>query len=345
MNNRSKIRVKAKVFFLGMLFPGLFLACPGFSQKVEDSKVWSTFHKSQVVQLKPQYSTYSVEYDFGNMVAPAKEQTDLQDLKLVKNDADLVLKVIVKNLYIGEKTIKEQSVKDKKKYYYQISYKANYGYELTDRKNEKLIQEYKRKDGSYTTATFDSKNDLDTYVKNAFMADILELLQTRIQKRIQYDLNEQNYDVRLSANSIKGESPAYSEINKAVTEFSGLVADKAADKEKLTPVIAVWEKHLAKADWKGKSEINKKVANALIENLCGAYLLMENYDKLREKAELHENNNAGIFANLNPLMFEIDNNYTGPSYSYHTIKRNNKFVNYFTPKYSDFSYDLLSVRI
>ncbi len=105
----------------------------------------------------------------------------------------------------------------------------------------------------------------------------------------------------------------------------------------------IWETHLRKVNWENKkSEINKKVGIALIENLCAAYLLMEDYQKLTLAAELSENKNKGLLSDWSDPSFEIDGNYPGPSSYQTSVLKNGKFVVSYAPRYIEFANDLAS---
>ncbi len=314
-----------------------------FSQKISEDKFWTNFTKSPNITLTPTYQTYSIEYDFGNMAVKVGDPPKVQGLEFKKNDADLLLKIYVKGIYVENKKLNETKARNGMRYYYSLSYKAEYGYDLVENKTGKTIYSFERAGGPYDTRDFESRSDLETYMQNALIGDLTKALLSYTQKKVDYDLSEHNYEVRLAASKIEGESDAYKDINKATEEFKNAISGKKISKGTPAPYIQVWEKHLSKADWGNKkSQINKKVANALINNLCAAYLLMEDYTNMKEKSSLFEKNNSGILASLTASpSFEIDGSYTGPSSGYHTIIKNSRPVNVYTPTFIEFSSDLI----
>ncbi len=349
---------KRSKFFLLALAIGALTPLTGIAQKITDNKVWSALKKAPAMQLKPEFNTYSVTYDFGTLPGQAqvKETPQLQDLKFQNSGGDLTVKITLNKLFIidktqqtegpkvapkpGAKPQKGESAPEGTKYYSLVNYLSNYGYELIDKKSEATVFAYKKKTDLFTTPTFNSAAELDTYLKNSLETDLLAHTLAKINKRIKYDFSAQNFEVRVPVNSITGPSPAFAEINKASTDFAALISEKTPQKEAVQPQIAVWEKHLANADWKGKGAINKRVANALIENLCAAYMLTGDFGKLREKVELFEKNNPGAVAKGSALAFEADQSYPGSNATLQAIKKKDKMQNYVKSTYHEFSNDL-----
>lgn len=327
---------------LAISFSILLSGSPAFAQKIENKKFWTTYHKSPMVALKPAYSSFTIEYDFGDMVVPAGEKPALQGLEYKKSDGELVLKMTVKNVYSNGKELKQLGG-NRPGVYYIISYMADYGYDLIQKETGTSVASYKRSGGTFTSQSFNSKTELDIYLKNAFVADLTKSLIQKVNKRVEYDLCPGKYEVRLVVNSIDGDSPAYQEINKATSNFTASVSRPETDKESLRSAVGVWENQLKKANWENKkSEINKKVANALIENLCAAYLLLEDYPKLVAITDLSESKNKGLLSDLFTPFFDIDAKYPGPYSSNTTVVKNGKIVNYYSPKYVEFASDFES---
>ncbi|MFC5270883.1 hypothetical protein [Adhaeribacter terreus] len=348
---------RSKLFLLALAISAL-TPLAGIAQKVDANKVWSTLKKAPVMKLKPEFNTYSVSYDFGTLPVQAKEKPELQDLKLQEADGDLNLKITFNKLFIVDKTQKtEGTVKaparpgtkpqkaegpvEPPKFYSLVNYMANYGYDLLDKKSGTTLYAFKKKNDIFTTPAFNTVSELNTYLKNSLETDLQAHILDKINKRIKYDFAAQNFEVRVAVNSVTGPSPAFAEINKASTDFAALASEKTPSKEAVQAQIAVWEKHLATADWKGKGAINKKVANALIENLCAAYMLTGDFAKLKEKVDLFEKNNLGAAGNASTLAFEADQNYPGSNPSVQAIKRKDKMQNYIKSNYHEFSYDLV----
>jgi hypothetical protein len=334
--------------FLRHIISGLTLsfiilsASTAFAQKVENKKIWTTYHKSPIVALKPNYSSFSIEYDFGDMVVPAGEKPALQGLEYKKSGGELVLKMTVKNVYSSDKELKQVGG-NRPGVYYIISYQADYGYDLIQKETGTAVASYKRSGGTFTTQSFGSKTELDIYLKNAFVGDVTKFLVQKVNKRVDYDLSAGKYEVRLLVNTIGGTSPAYQEINKATSDFTASVSASEPDKERLRSAVKVWENQLKKANWEDKrSEINKKAANALIENLCAAYLLLEDYPELVAITDLSEAKNKGLLANLFTPSFDIDDKYPGPCSSSSTLVKNGRVINYNSPKYVEFASDFAS---
>lgn len=350
---------KSTALFLAALALIVLSPFTGFAQKIDANRIFTTLKKAPEMKLKPEFNTYSVAYDFGTVPAQAKEKPELQDLKFVESGGDLTVKITLNKLFIVDKTQKTEGpkvatkpgAKPKKeetapagtKFYSLVNFLSNYGYELIDKKSGVTMYAFKKKNDTFTTPAFNSAAELDTYLKTSLEADILAHILTKINKRIKYDFSPQNYEVRVAVNSITGPSPAFAEINKASADFAAAVSEKMPAKESIQPQIAVWEKHLANADWKGKGAINKRVANALIENLCAAYMLTGDFTKLREKVDLFEKNNAAVSANSTMLAFEADPSFPGSNPALQAIKRKDKMQNYVKSNYHEFSYDLTGV--
>lgn len=330
-------------FLLAMLLPLLFIQFSASAQKVSNKKIRTTYYKTPVVALTPKYSSYSIEYDYGDMVVPAGERPHLAGLEYKKADGDLLLKIRVKSVYSADKELKLDQSSSKQKAYYNVAYKADYGYDLVEKASGEVIAAYKREEGVFSTPSFSSRNEIDIYLKNALVSDLTKYLIEKVNNRVSYDLVPNKYDVRLIANTVEGPAPAYQEINKATTDFMTSLATPEVDKEKLRPLTDVWENHLKKANWEDKkSEINKKVAMALLENLCAAYLLLEDYPKLTLAAELAESKNKGLLSDLSTLTFEIDGKYPGPCSFTKTTIKNGKVTHDYKPTFGEFAGDLAS---
>ena len=355
----SKHAAKSSRLFALAIALGLFAPLAGMAQKIEANKVWTSLKKAPVMKLKPEFNTYSVSYDFGTLPVQAKEKPVLQDLKFQETGGDLDLKITFNKLFIIDKTQKtdgppkvtpKPGTKPQKpegpveptKFYSIVNFMAHYGYDLLDKKSGTTLYAFKKKEDTFTTPTFNSVAELDAYLKNSLETDLQAHILDKINKRIKYDFAPQTFEVRVAVNSVTGPSPAFAEINKASTDFASLVSEKTPTKEAIQPQIAVWEKHLATADWKGKGAINKKVANTLIENLCAAYMLTGDFAKLREKVDLFEKNNPGA-ASLTALTFEADSNYPGSNPTVQAIKKKDKTQNYIKSNFHEFSHDLAGV--
>ena len=350
---------KRSTLFLVALALSVLTPFAGMAQKIQANKIFTSLKKAPVMKLKPEFNTYSVEYAFGTLPAQPKDTPELQDLKFQISGCDLTLKISIENLFIVDKTQKTEGpkvtpkpgAKPQKgetapagtKFYSLVNYLSNYGYDLIDKQSGAAVYAYKKKNDTFTTPTFNSAAELDTYLKSSLEADLLAHILTKINKRIKYEFGAQNFDVRVAVNSITGPSPAFAEINKASADFAALVSEKTPQKEAIQPQIAVWEKHLANADWKGKGAINKRVANALIENLAAAYMLTGDFAKLREKVDLYEKNNAAVSATSSALTFEADQNFPGSNPTLQAIKRKDKMENYVKSNFREFSYDLTNV--
>lgn len=348
----------AKLFLVALVLSAL-TPFAGTAQKINANKIWTSLKKAPEMKLKPEFNSYSVAYDFGTLKVTPQEKPELQDLKYVESGGDLTLKITLNKLFIVDKTPKTEGPKvapkpgakpqkgeaapEGTKHYALVNYLSNYGYDLIDKKSETTVYAFKKKNDTFTTPTFNSAAELDSYLKSSLENDLLAHILTKINKRIKYDFTPQNYEVRVTVNSITGPTPAFTEINKATTDFVAAVSEKTAQKETIQPQIAVWEKHLATADWKGKGAINKRVANALIENLCAAYLLTGDFNKLREKVDLYEKNNAALSANSPMLTFEADQSFPGSNPTLQAVKRKDKMQNYVKSNYHEFSYDLTGV--
>ena len=324
----------------------------GKAQKITANNIFSSLKKAPVMQLKPEFNSYSVTYDFGTLPVQSKETPELQGLKLLPSGGDLELKITLNKLFIidknqkteGPKVVAKPGAKPPKpgtfpegtRFYSLVNYMSNYGYDLIDKHSGVTLQAFKKKNDSYTTPMFNSTAELDTYLKNSLEAELLTHILNKINKQVKFDFGGQSFDVRVSVNSIAGATPAFTEINKASTDFTAAASEKTPTKEAVQPQIAVWEKHLATADWKGKGAINKKVANALIENLCAAYMLTGDFAKLKEKVELFEKNNG----NAAQLSFEAEPSFPSSSTTVQSVKKKDKMQDYMKVSYREFSHDL-----
>lgn len=161
--------------------------------------------------------------------------------------------------------------------------------------------------------------DLNSYVDNAWVGEFAPQLVNEMGQRADFILNPHDYRVGLTLNTVDGSAPAYGAINKPTAELKALLVNKTPiDKAQLATMAAVWQEHLAKANWEDKkSEINKKVATALLGNLCAVALLSEEYTKLAEYTKEFAKHNSGMLNlvgnafNNNTPSFEADPSYSG----------------------------------
>jgi hypothetical protein len=285
------------------------------AQKVVDNKVWTTFHKSPKVDLASRFKTFLVAYDFGAMEVPAGAQPTIKGLEYKAADADLLLRVTVKGLYIAYRNYIQHDSKTASSCNYTLSCKADYGYELIDVRGQNMLAAFHKDGFTQATPDFPNRVALDDYVQGPYIPGKAKLMLTEVLDNVAYDLVPHDFHVEMVVNSVEGAAPAYAEINASATTLATLLASSSADKAKLQPLIAVWEKHLAKVNWDDKkSEINKTVANALINNLCVTYLLVEDYPKIITLGRLFDSKNTGMFSKAAP-SFRGDETYTGPSTS------------------------------
>lgn len=293
---------------------GLF-ALPATAQKIQDHKAWGIYHKSPLLTLKPQYSTYSLDYDFGNTVMSVNNRPVLQGLTYQKADGDLLLRITVKGLFVsGRKITESNNSRTGYSAYYTLSYSGDFGYELRDVKTDQVLARYHKDGGTTTTQAFANRNDLEGYVNNAFVNDKNRQLLNDMSRRADFALNPHDYPAGLTLHTVEGDAPAYAALNKATASVQALLAaspNTPPDPARLQPLAVVWQQQLAQANWEDKkSPVNKKVANALLENLCATALLTENYPQLGEYAAQYITKNKGLFGD-GSLSFLTDVGYGG----------------------------------
>lgn len=326
-----------QVFLHSLLILGLsgLLTQPAWAQKVQDEVFWTTFHKTPSLTLKPQYATYSVEYDLGNLVMNVTTRPSLQGLTYQKAEGDLLLRITAKNLYVTHRELSQSNTRNGYRAYYTLNYTGEFGYELRDRKTDEVLASHHKTEGVTETPSFNNPRDLTAYMDNAFVGEKSRQLLELMMQRVDFALNPHDYKVGLTLNTVEGTAPAYSDINKATSDLKALLANNvSADKSKVQPLAATWSQHLAHANWEDKkSEINKKIAGALLENLCVASLLTEDYAKLGEYAAEYMKRNPGVFNR--PLSFESDMSYSGTS----TTSQPTISLNRNTPAHKSVYYD------
>ncbi|MBC6992246.1 hypothetical protein [Hymenobacter sp. BT491] len=283
------------------------LAQPVQAQKVRNEFVWATFHKSPAVSLQP-YASYSVDYDLGNLVMSVPNRPVLQGLTYQKADGDLLLRLTVKSLFVTGRKLNASRTRSGaiSQAYYTITYKVEAGYELRDPKTDEVLASYHKTNGEVDTRAFDNPSDLNGYMANAFVAEKSQQLLEAMALRADFALNLHDYPVGLTLHTLEGEAPAYAAINQATSDLKAQLASKTpVDKGRVQAVAATWVQQLARANWDDKkSEINKKVANALLENLCAASLLTEDYAQLNTYSAEYDKRNSGVFSY--PLTFETN---------------------------------------
>lgn len=288
------------------------LAVPARAQKVQDERLWTTFHKSPILALKPQYATYSLDYDLGSVVMTVDNRPALQGLTYQKADGDLLLRITVKNFYeTGRRLVENNS--GAYSAYYAVDYKADYGYELRDSKTDQVLASYRNTSGTTTSRAFQAPGALRAYMANNFMGETIRELLAAVSQRADFVLNPHDYKAGLTLNLVDGPAPAYADINKATTDLKALLSSSAPiDRAQVQALAAAWQQQLGRVNWEDKkSEINKKVAAALLENLCSAALLTEDYPKLGQYAAEYQKHDTSLLRR--PLFFQADMTYGGTS--------------------------------
>lgn len=304
---------------------GLTLLAPVASgQKLTETQVWTKMHKAPLLPLADRYKTYSVEYDFGNMVVPVLEQPQIAGLELKKEGGDLLLRIIDKNVKFSQGGVKYSKFLGRESYTYDINYAAEYGYELLDRQKNTAVSKSRSTGGKMTTKSFTTQAELDGYMRSSFAAELTRTLLERAQKWADYVLAAHDWEVRLPLVSITGEAPEYQALNQTTLAFATAIQGTTPTAETLRPALAAWEAQLAKVDWENKkAPINKKAANALLTNICAADLLLGDYAALREKTTLFDTHNSGTFGALTPT-FEVEEAFSGPVYRTTTLQKDNE---------------------
>src|SRR6476661_722665 len=304
-------------------------ALPAAAQKVSDKKTWTTYHKAPLVALAPKYKSYSVEYDLGNAVMAIDEQPALQGLEYKKTGGDLTLKIFAVSPTITETALQESNStyngKPLTRYAYFITYSVNQGYTLMDEQTKTVLASYKADRGYISTDYYTSVKALDAHVRDEVRPALAKKVFDQVAKRIKFELNDHSWQARLAVNSVEGSAPAYQEISAATNEFITITAAAKPDVEKLRPLVAVWENHLSKVKWDDKkAEINKKIGLALLENLCSAYLLLEDYAAIKEKNNIFQSQNTAIMFAKQPLAFEVEKEYSGPIEAINVLMKDGK---------------------
>jgi hypothetical protein len=310
------------------------LASAAAGQKLTEAPVWTKMHKAPLLPLADRYKTYSVEYDFGNMVVPVLTQPEIAGLELKKEGGELLLRIIDKGLKFSQGGVKYSKFLGRESFTYDVTYAAEYGYELLDRQKNTVIAKAKSTGGKMTTKSFTTQAELDGYMQSSFTADLARNFLEKAQKRADFMLAAHDWEVRLPLVSIAGDAPEYQDLNRATLAFATAIQGTAPAAESLRPLLAVWEAQLAKVDWENKkAPINKKVANALLTNVCGASLLLGDYAALREKTTLFDMHNSGTFGASTPT-FEVEEAFSGPVYSTTSLQKDNEQRQYDVVQYT-----------
>ncbi len=301
------------------LLPALALALltgpPALAQKVQDAAVAAAYAQAPVLALKPQYATYSVEYDLGTQAMNVATQPALQGLTYQKSGGDLRLRFTAKNLYVSGRTLNEANTTSGYSCAYTLNYTGEFGYELRDLKTDQVLDSYQRTGGSVTTAYFRNRRTLDSYADNTFVGEQSRQLLDALLRRADFRLNPHQYRTELTLNTVTGDAPAYAAISQATADFKTLLAaGPAPDPARLAALGGTWRQYLAQADWENKkSAINKKVAGALLENLCALALLANDYAALSGYEAAYVQHRVSTFGL--PLQFKTDMSYGGTGYT------------------------------
>jgi hypothetical protein len=281
---------------------------PARAQKVQDEVVAVTFNKAPLLNLKPRYATYSVEYDLGSLAMNTPAPPALQGITYQKAGGDLLLRITAKGVYVADRALQEGTTTDGYWCSYRLTYEGDFGYELHDVKTDEVLARHHHGGGLVATQSFKNVRDLNSYVDNAFVGEHTRRELTGTLRLVNFVLNPHQYQTQLTLNTVAGEAPAYADINKATADFKALLA--APEATRLAALGSAWQQQLTRADWDNKkSDINKKVAGALLENLCALALLTNDYAGMARYAEAYQQHRVNAFGF--PAQFKADMSYTG----------------------------------
>jgi hypothetical protein len=260
-----------------------------------------------------------VEYDLGQPLPYPLPPPRLGTLSYQPTGGDLTLVVRRTNLnvQIGSPERHGQIGGDTNEQFFAVvACDGTIGYDVLDSHTQKMVQTYRRGATSTSTAEFNYLWDLNTYLAGAYRHQLEQNLLDAVQHRIDYATADHNWNVHLTVNQVEGEAPVYQTINQTTADFEKLVGSPTPDKARLSALAAAWESQLAQANWTDKkAAINKKVGLALIGNLCAAYLLLEDYPHLQEKATLYSNKASDVIDTMSGalafLSFEVEDSFSG----------------------------------
>lgn len=321
------MKLYCRSFVAALLAAGGLLTAPAaMAQKIVDKTLWTAYHKAPAVALAPQYKSYTLAYDLGNTVTTVENPPVLRPLQVQKSGGDLLLTITAQAPLIKEQTLVTSSAsvngKAETRYCYDVLYTAKRGYQLVDAHSSKTLASYEESEGSVRTKEFTSKKPLDAYMRTELMPALAKEMLEGVLKRTEYELADNTWQARFTVNSVAGAAPAHQQITAASEAYIATLATAQPDQQKIKDAIAVWEAQLAQVQWEDKkAELNKKVGLALIENLCSAYLLQENYAAIKEKTTIFDAHNVeNIFGKI-PPRFHVERTYTGPVSAAEPVKR------------------------
>jgi hypothetical protein len=266
-------------------------AQPAQAQKVQEEVVVATFAKAPLLSLKPQYTTYSVEYDLSNQMMTTPATPPLQGLTYQKTGGDLLLRFTTKGMYVANRTLQE-TTNNGYSCSYRLTYDGEFGYELRDTKADRVLASQHHSGGSVNTQRFRNVRDLNGYVDNAFVGERTRQELANLLRLVDFALNPHQYQTQLTLNTVAGEAPAYADINKATANLKALLATGSApDPARLAAVAEVWKQQLAR------------------ENLSATALLTNDYASMARYAETYAQHRVSTFGF--PVQFKADMSYTG----------------------------------
>ncbi|MBC7446554.1 MAG: hypothetical protein H7330_00670 [Hymenobacteraceae bacterium] len=323
-----------------LLAAGVLLTTGATAQKIEEKDLWTTYHKSAMMPLQ-KYKTFAVEYDFdGASPSTTGAVPVIPGLQLTREaNPDLVLKIFARAVDLSGRT-RSSVTRDKiARLYYVVTCKGELGYELVEKATNTTLMTRTLRPYSVASKDFVSEGALEEYMEGAFPKEQLRNIIQRVKARVAYELGAQDYRVRVKPSTIETKAAALAELAQTGPALEAAIGE-TPHPEQLQPLIGMWSKHLAQVNWEDKkADVNKKVANALIKNLCAAYLIQENYAGMHEMAKLYADHNKGIF-DIQP-QFEVDNEeYLGATTSYHTSLSGGKMRNIMIVNYALLSDDL-----
>jgi hypothetical protein len=287
------------------------------AQDFEESKTKGLIWKYSEAKLPANAQTFSVTWE--NSSRTENAFFEFANLKFDKEKADIKLLIKIGNITMGSPKLVKYGYGSNPTFCYEFNFSGTYGIKVVSSKDS-LIYDKTWQTYFYRTQMYNSESDLKAeWGVNKIPRDfgytkVLEFVQDKFRNDFVFSKHEIEFTGRI----VTDKDPAFNilkestkELLKTVSQYASSPSATPASNPTIEAAIAKLKIELAKVNWERKKEkFNKKIGNAILENVVFACLTTGNYADAKIFYDKFYENNSGLFADILKAKMK-DSNYKG----------------------------------